>query len=125
MDESILIDVKKLAGLAPEDDSFDKDLIIYINTVIAVLTQLGVTPSQSFILEDQDTQWSDYLPSDTSLETFQFVRSYISMKVRLIFDPPQNTTVMDALKGAIAECEWRINVEADVYPEDTSINDED
>lgn len=121
MDESILNDIKKLIGLAPEDTSFDTDLLIHINSAIAVLTQLGVKPNLSFTLIDEGSTWSEYL-SQTYLDgdVFRIIKSYIAMKVRLIFDPPQNSTVMEALKSSIAEYEWRLNVFVDPFEEENS-----
>lgn len=109
MEDSILVSIKKLIGLAPEDESFDIDLITHINSAIDVLTQLGID-SEGFYVEDATASWSDYLPSDTYL---QKVKTYIYMKVRKWFDPPQNGTTMQALDSSIAELEWRINVTVD------------
>lgn len=108
MDESILVSVKKLIGLAPEDDSFDTDLIIHINSAIDVLRQMGI--NSELYVEDETLIWGDYLPSD---EYLQMVKSYVYMKVRKWFDPPQNGTAMEALNSSIAELEWRINVTVD------------
>lgn len=108
MEESILVSVKKLIGLAPEDDSFDTDLIIHINSAIDVLRQMGI--NSELYVEDETLTWGDYLPSD---EYLQMVKSYVYMKVRKWFDPPQNGTAMEALNSSIAELEWRINVTVD------------
>ena len=109
MEESILVTIKKLIGLAPEDDSFDIDLITHINSAIDVLNQLGVT-SNGFYIEDDTAMWADLLPSSLNL---QKVKTYMYMKVKKWFDPPQNGTAMQALDESIAELEWRINVEVD------------
>lgn len=109
MEDSILVSIKKLIGLAPEDESFDIDLITHINSAIDVLRQLGID-SDGFYIEDSSASWSDYLPSDKYL---QQVKTYIYMKVRKWFDPPQNGTTMQALDSSIAELEWRINVTVD------------
>lgn len=108
MDESILVSIKKLIGLAPEDDSFDFDLITHINSSIDVLRQLGI--DSEVYVEDDSLTWGDYLPSVIYL---QLVKSYIYLKVRKWFDPPQNGTAMEALNSSIAEFEWRINVTVD------------
>ena len=108
MDESILVSVKKLIGLAPEDDSFDTDLIIHINSAIDVLRQMGI--NSELYVEDETLTWGDYLPSD---EYLQMIKSYVYMKVKKWFDPPQNGTAMEALNSSIAELEWRINVTVD------------
>lgn len=108
MEESIFVSIKKLIGLAPEDDSFDTDLIIHINSAIDVLRQMGI--NSELYVEDETLTWGDYLPSD---EYLQMVKSYVYMKVKKWFDPPQNGTAMDALNSSIAELEWRINVTVD------------
>lgn len=109
MEESILVSIKKLIGLAPEDTSFDIDLITHINSAIDVLRQLGIEV-EDFYIEDDSASWGDYLPSDKYL---QKVKTYIYLKVRKWFDPPQNGTAMQALDSSIAELEWRINVTVD------------
>ena len=117
MEDSILISIKKLIGLDSEDTSFDTDLIMHINSSIDVLRQLGI-PSEGFYVEDEGATWEDYLPSSN---LFQIVKTYIYMKVRKWFDPPQNGTTMEALNSSIAELEWRINVTVDPNQEDADV----
>lgn len=109
MEDSILISIKKLIGLDSDDQSFDTDVIMHINSAIDVLRQLGI-PAENFYVEDNSATWGDYLPSS---DLFQMVKTYIYMKVRKWFDPPQNGTAMEALNSSIAELEWRINVTVD------------
>lgn len=109
MEDSILISIKKLIGIDSGDESFDTDLIMHINSSIDVLRQLGIN-SENFYVEDDGATWADYLPSSNLL---QLVKTYIYMKVRKWFDPPQNGTAMEALNSSIAELEWRINVTVD------------
>ena len=109
MEESILVSIKKLIGLAPEDNSFDIDLITHINSAFDILSQLGIN-AEGFYIEDDSASWADYLPSEQYL---QKVKTYVYMKVRKWFDPPQNGTAMQALDSSIAELEWRINVTVD------------
>ena len=110
MEDSILISIKKLIGLDSEDTSFDLDIIMHINSAIDVLRQLGIEKDSDFYVEDDTAAWGDYLPSS---DYFQLVKTYIYMKVRKWFDPPQNGTTMEALNASIAELEWRINVTVD------------
>lgn len=117
MEDSILISIKKLIGLDSGDNSFDTDLIMHINSSIDVLRQLGVN-AENFYVEDAGATWGDYLPSS---DLFQLVKTYIYMKVRKWFDPPQNGTAMEALNSSIAELEWRINVTVDPSSEDTNV----
>ena len=110
MDSSILTSIKKLLGIAEEDTSFDQDIIMHINTVFAILAQLGVGPENGFFIEDDGVIWSDYLGNATNLE---LVKSYIYMKVRSMFDPPTSSILADAMNKNISELEWRINTTVD------------
>ena len=110
MDSSILTSIKKLLGIAEEDTSFDQDIIMHINTVFAILAQLGVGPEGGFSIEDDSAIWEDYLGNATNLE---LVKSYIYMKVRSMFDPPTNSILADAMNKNISELEWRINTTVD------------
>lgn len=108
--ESILTSIKKLLGIAEEDTNFDQDLIMHINSVFMILTQLGVGPSKGFSIKDENDVWSDFIPEQSSLEA---VKSYVYMKVRLMFDPPLSSAVVDAINRSISELEWRLNVGAE------------
>ena len=110
MDSSILTSIKKLLGIAEEDTSFDQDIIMHINTVFAILAQLGVGPANGFSIEDDSAIWEDYLGNATNLE---LVKSYIYMKVRSMFDPPTSSILADAMNKNISELEWRINTTVD------------
>lgn len=108
--ESILTSIKKLLGIAEEDTNFDRDLIMHINSVFMILTQLGVGPSKGFSIKDENDVWSDFIPEQSSLEA---VKTYVYMKVRLMFDPPLSSAVVDAINRNISELEWRLNVGAE------------
>lgn len=108
--ESILTSIKKLLGIAEEYTHFDADLIMHINSVFATLTQIGVGPSEGFIIEDDTSTWSDFVTDTTPIES---VKSYIHLRVRLLFDPPSSSAVIESMNRAISEFEWRLNVAAD------------
>ena len=110
MEESILISIKKLLGLSKEDKSFDTDLIIHINTVFVTLNQLGIGPEEGFSIEDDTATWSEFIGDNKKLNAIQ---TYIYLKVKLVFDPPLSSAVMDANKQTINELEWRLNLEAE------------
>lgn len=111
MDESILNTVKKSLGIVPEYDAFDDALIMDINSVFMVLSQLGVGPDKGFRIEDSSAEWSEFLSSDD--ENYESYKSYICMKVRLLFDPPSSSTHMQCIKDLISELEWRLNIESE------------
>lgn len=110
MEESILVSIKKLLGIDSEYTHFDTDIIMHINSVLSVLTQLGVGPSGGFVIEDSNALWTDFLSSARDIE---MVKSYIYLKVRLLFDPPTSSAAMESAKQLISELEWRINVAVD------------
>lgn len=108
--ESILISIKKLLGIAEEYEHFDSDIIMHINSVFSILNQLGVGPSEGFSIKDKSATWKDFLSDSQKLES---VKSYMYLKVRLLFDPPLSSGVMESMNRMINEFEWRLNVEVD------------
>lgn len=104
---SILTSIKKMLGIDEEYDCFDTDLIVHINSVFMILTQMGVGPSEGFTISDKTTAWNEFLQDTKKLES---VRSYVYLKVKLLFDPPLSSAVMDATNRLISELEWRLNV---------------
>lgn len=104
---SILLTIKKMLGIVNDYDAFDTDIIIHINSVLAILNQLGIGPENGFKIESAEEEWSDFIQDDEILED---VKTYIYMKVRLIFDPPLNSSLLDSMKQLISELEWRLNI---------------
>jgi hypothetical protein len=112
-DQSILNEVKKVVGLDPEDDSFDADVIMHTNSVFAVLNQIGVGGLNTFYIEDATATWGDFLPSAPYIG---MVKSYVTLKVRILFDPPQIQSILTSMQAVAEQYEWRLNVFADVPP---------
>lgn len=108
--ESILTSIKKVLGIYEEDTSFDVDIIMHINTVFMILRQMGIGPSKGFSISGKYEVWNDFLSDNTLLES---VKTYIALKVRLIFDPPASSTIVEAMNRTITELEWRLNVQVD------------
>jgi len=111
MNESILNDIKKLLGLDAEYDAFDQDIIIHINSVFMILNQLGVGPESGYRITGSSNTWSEFTDNEYEMES---VKSYIYLKVRMMFDPPQSSALMQAMNEQIKEFEWRLNVANDV-----------
>ena len=109
--DSILLSVKKMLGIPPDYEQFDPEIIIHINSVFSILTQLGVGSDEGFSIKDSTASWSDYIPEGKAVED---IKTYMYLKVRLIFDPPQSSAAIDAMKQLASEFEWRINVGVDV-----------
>lgn len=109
--DSILTSIKKLLGIAEEYTHFDADIIMHINSVFMTLTQLGVGPSTGFIIEDDTAYWEDFITDTTKL---QAVKTYIYLKVRLVFDSSSlGSATLAAYERQIQELEWRLNVGAE------------
>lgn len=119
---SILNSVKKGLGLDPEYLAFDDDLILYINGVFSTLQQLGVGPADGFEITGADEEWEAFYGSDKG---YNAVQNYMVLRVRLMFDAPQNSFTVQALKEQIEQLEWRLNVHregVDVLNEDEATN---
>lgn len=110
MNDSILQSVKKGLGIPIEDDGFDPELIIYINMALHILTQLGVGPSGGVVITSVEDTWASVIEGSYELE---MVKSYVILRVRLIFDPPSSSFVLEAINKQIAEFEWRLNVQVE------------
>jgi hypothetical protein len=119
MDTSILTGTKKILGIPEDYTVFDTDIITHINSVFSTLTQLGIGPPEGFMIEDDTTMWSDYIPDDME---FNSVKSYMYLRVRLLFDPPTTSYLIGAFEKQVSELEWRLNVHREetgwTYPDD-------
>lgn len=105
--ESILDSVKKILGIDKEYTAFDVDILMHINTVFSTLHQLGIGPAEGFAIEDASTTWSNYLGNDNRLNN---IKTYMALKVRIVFDPPTTGFLLTALEKSIDELEFRISV---------------
>lgn len=121
MMESILLSIKKLLGIMPEYTNFDDDIIIHINTAFAILNQLGVGPKNGFMIVDENSSWQDYANENN----LNMVKTYIYLKVRLLFDPPTSSALIESINRTLSEIEWRIYLEGDPKIEDTLPSDEE
>lgn len=108
--DSILNSIKKLLGITAEDDSFDIDIIMHINSVFLTLNQLGIGPDEPFSIQDELTIWEEFFGEEPSVE---MVKTYMYLKVRLLFDPPSSSAVLGAIERNISELEFRLNVAAE------------
>ena len=110
METSILTSIKKLLGVAEDYAEFDEDIMTHINSVFLNLTQLGVGPEEGFMIEDNTAEWADFINDSIQL---QAVKTYVYLKVKLLFDPPLSSSVTESINRMIAELEWRLNAAVD------------
>lgn len=108
--ESILTSIKKLLGIDESYTVFDPDIIMHINSVFMILTQMGVGPAEGFSIEGEDSTWSDFTGGNITIES---VKTYVYMKVKLMFDPPLSSAHIEALNKQISELEWRLYTSAE------------
>ena len=108
--DSILLSIKKMLGLNEDYNVFDPELIIHINTVFGTLHQLGVGPEEQFRISGDNETWLDF---DTDGEQIDEVKTYIYLRVRLLFDPPSSSFVLSSFQEQLKELEWRLNVKVD------------
>lgn len=107
METSILKSTKKVLGLAADYTAFDEDILMYINSAFSSLTQLGVGPAGGFTIEDEQKVWADLAVPSVQLD---MVKTYIYLKVRMLFDPPTTSFLIEAVNTQIKEHEWRLNM---------------
>ena len=107
---SILNSIKKLLGIAPEDDGFDQEVKDHINAEFLTLHQLGIGPEEGFSITGSSETWDNYTDN---LHLQDAVRQFVCLRVRLIFDAPASSVVAEQINNRIAELMFRLNVQAE------------
>lgn len=105
--ESILTSIKKLLGISDEYVHFDADIIMHINSALSTLAQIGVISAEGFIITGDTEVWNQLVPEGQNLEN---IKQYVYLKVKLVFDPPSQSSVLESYQRLIDQLEWRINV---------------
>lgn len=124
MEESILDSVKLSLGIPAEYEHFDQQIMLHLNTVMAILPQLGVGPEEGFFVQDDSTTWGDLIGDEDLAYKLLYVKSYVCLRVRLLFDPPSSSGAIDAMERQMRELEWRITVTKDpVNGEEVNVDD--
>ena len=108
--ESILTSIKLLLGITEDYEAFDQQIIAHINSVFMILTQLGVGPPEGFMITSKVDTWNEFINDEKKM---QLVKSYMYLKVKLLFDPPLSSIVVESINRMISELEWRLNVVAE------------
>lgn len=106
--ESILLTVKKLLGLDGDYNAFDMDVIVAINGAFMILNQLGVGPSEPFLITGVDEVWDDF---DSNISRIELVKNYIYLRAKLLFDPPSTGVLHEAIERQIKEFEFRLMIQ--------------
>jgi hypothetical protein len=112
MTDSILESTKKILGIDAGYTAFDLDIMTHINSVFFTLHQLGIGPAEGFMIEDAEAKWVDFLGTDPR---YNAVKTYVYLRVRLLFDPPTTSYLITALTEQVKELEWRLTVENDRF----------
>lgn len=106
MEESILTSIKKLLGITDDYPHFDQDIILQINSAFSTLNQLGVGPEAGFSIQDASTVWTEFINDDR----LNFAKTFVQLKVKLAFDPPTSSTLMDSYNRQLDELAWRLSI---------------
>lgn len=111
LEQSILKSTKKKLGLAEDYNAFDEDVISHVNSVFSTLNQLGIGPPDGFMIEDNDAEWNEFSDSPRLIN---LVKTYVYLRVRMLFDPPGTSYHISAIKDEITELEYRLKYEREV-----------
>lgn len=114
MTEGILASIKKMLGLEEDYTPFDVDVLIHINNAFMTLCQMGIGPKEGFNVSGYEETWTDFLTNNVMLGG---VKTWVYLQVKMIFDPPANSFVMDAYKTQAEQILWRLNVQAESVEE--------
>lgn len=111
--ESILTSIKKMLGITEEYKQFDTDIIIHINTVLMTLNQIGIGPIDGYAISSDLETWNDFVGSEHKGHV-EAIKTYVYIKVKLVFDPPSGSSILEAFKNTANELEWRLNVQKEL-----------
>ena len=113
LNESVLLSIKKMLGPTYDEESFDTDIIIHINSCFTTLRQLGIGPANGYRITTKDNKWVDFIKDDEMLDS---VKTYVYIKTKLVFDPPLNASLLASFEKQASELEWRLNVSIESDP---------
>lgn len=119
--DSILTSIKKLLGIPEEYEQFDMDIILHINSVFMILNQLGVGPAEMYRIADKNDKWLDFV---TDYDDLDAVKSYMFLKVKQLFDPPQSSILMESQNRLIQELEWRLRFKVETKAAEDAAEEE-
>lgn len=111
MNDSVLLTIKEMLGVPQDQTAFDTEILTHINSAFFTLNQLGIGPKESFVIEGKDDLWLKFVDDINNLAS---VKTYIYLKVRLLFDPPQNSFITQAFEEQCKEYAWRLNFKHEV-----------
>lgn len=107
---SILVTIKQLLGIQSDYEAYDSVLIPHINSVFAELHQLGVGPDDGFVITGVDETWDSYIEDKKYVGMIQ---TYVYLKVKLLFDPPETSTMYSSMSATLSKYEWQLNAAFD------------
>lgn len=109
--ESILTSIKKLLGIDAEYTHFDADIIIHINSALMTLNQLGIGPEEGFSILSEVETWDSFIGDSVYYEA---IKTYVCYYVRIAFDPPMSSSVLESMQRRMNELEWRLQVQKEL-----------
>jgi hypothetical protein len=108
--DSILDSIKKMLGIETDCVHFDYEIIMHINSVLMITNQLGIGPETGFSISNNEPTWKDFIGDRIDLEA---IKTYVYLKVKLIFDPPSLSSMIESIDRQLTQLEWRLNLQAE------------
>ena len=105
LDESILITLRPLNNVDRNDPGFDDKLIPLINSQLMMAHQFGVG-YDGFEITGSSETWRDWLGDNGS--KLAAIKVWVGYSVLLLFDPPDNSTVLSSIQREIDKKEWML-----------------
>lgn len=111
MEQSILLSTKKILGIGADDESFDLDILTFINTAFSTLNDVGVGVLGGLHIDGPDYEWDDFA-ADCGVDDTQVndIRTYVFLRVRMLFDPPGTPYLINAFEKQLEEHVTRISI---------------
>ena len=110
-DTPILADVRQYCVGQAEDEFFDPTLITHVDSAFLELKDLGVL-SEPFTISTKEEKWNDITDNFNQLP---YIREWVKLKVKTLFDPPKSSAQNEAYKGQLDEITWRMSANCN-YP---------
>lgn len=122
MEDSILKNIKQMLGLEADYNVFDTDIIIHINSALMILQQNSIGPTDGFRIKGSTETWTEFLGDTEKIES---AKEFVYIRVKLLFDPPNATAVLEAHKAIADELLWRLREQNDLPTTNNEVNEDE
>lgn len=114
LSESILNSMKQTLWpgeiMDDENNPFDAELILHINAIFTDISRLGIGSETPFHITGATETWSDFY---NRIDMCNNVKEYMHLRLRMVFDPPANSFIVNSFEEMIKKLEWHLTVISD------------